>query len=273
MTALRLLPEFEAALRAVPGIREASVRTGPDAHPIEVHVVAGGLKPAKQVVRDVQSVAMAQFDLDIDHRIVSVVQIPDDAVDVGDTTDVREDAVDRGPPAAGPDRASPRPRPSGDDPMVDVTLARRPATSSTGHASGPSGRLHRPRIIAAATLAALTELLGIPAQVESAQVLDVASRDVAVTVAHPHDPSPRRPGAVRQRPRPRRRGGRRGPLGARRASTAAWPAEPRDFGAGGPCGRTRADRDNPQEFPMSKRARKRRTRKKSGANHGNRPNA
>jgi hypothetical protein len=28
-----------------------------------------------------------------------------------------------------------------------------------------------------------------------------------------------------------------------------------------------------QEHPMSKRARKRRTRKKSGANHGNRPNA
>ena len=90
MTALRLLPEFEAALRAVPGIREASVRTTADALPVEVHVLARGEKPAKQVVRDVQSVAMAQFDLDIDHRIVSVVQIPDDSVDVGDDTAAQE---------------------------------------------------------------------------------------------------------------------------------------------------------------------------------------
>jgi hypothetical protein len=178
MTALRLLPEFEAALRAVPGIREASVRTGPDAHPIEVHVVAGGLKPAKQVVRDVQSVAMAQFDLDIDHRIVSVVQIPDDAVEVGDTSDVREDPVDESLPR--PALTSITVTKSEGDTVVDVSLAIAGAVF-TGHASGPSGALHRPRIIASATLSALTELLGIPAQVESAQILDVANRDVALT--------------------------------------------------------------------------------------------
>ena len=51
----------------------------------------------------------------------------------------------------------------------------------TGRATGPSGPAHRPRIIATATLAALTELLGIPAQVESAQVLEVGMREVAVT--------------------------------------------------------------------------------------------
>ena len=34
--------------------------------------------------------------------------------------------------------------------------------------------------MAGATLAALTELLGIPAQIESAQVLDVANREVAL---------------------------------------------------------------------------------------------
>ena len=83
MTALRLLPELEEALRAIPGIRAASVVTGPDAHPTEVHVLASPGKPAKQVVRDVQSVAMAQYDLSIDHRIVSVVQIGDDAPALG----------------------------------------------------------------------------------------------------------------------------------------------------------------------------------------------
>jgi hypothetical protein len=178
MTALRLLPEFEAALRAVPGIREASVRTGPDAHPIEVHVVAGGLKPAKQVVRDVQSVAMAQFDLDIDHRIVSVVQIPDDSAEVGDAAGVHEDPADEALPR--PALTSITVTKAEGDTVVDVSLAIAGAVF-TGHASGPWGSLHRPRIIASATLAALTELLGIPAQVESAQVLDVANREVALT--------------------------------------------------------------------------------------------
>ena len=41
MTALRLLPEFEAALRG-PGHREASVRTTADALPVEVRVLARG---------------------------------------------------------------------------------------------------------------------------------------------------------------------------------------------------------------------------------------
>jgi hypothetical protein len=180
MTARRLLPEFEAALRAVPGIREASVRTGPDAHPIEVHVVAGDTKPAKQVVRDVQSVAMAQFDLDIDHRIVSVVQIPDDAV-------VGSEAGGAGEARAGAEDES-LPRPA----LTQIATTRREGDTHVevslgiagqvflGAADGPSGSLHKPRIVASATLAALTELLGIPAQIESAQVLDVANREVAL---------------------------------------------------------------------------------------------
>ena len=182
MTALRLLPEFEAALCKVPGISQASVRTTADALPIEVHVVARDEKPAKQVVRDVQSVAMAQFDLDIDHRIVSVVQIPDGAVDVGDDG-AAQAAVAQAAEAA----EVPRPAltsisttKSEGETLVDVTMAIGREVY-TGRATGPSGPVHRPRIIATATLAALTELLGIPASVESAQVLEVGMREVAVT--------------------------------------------------------------------------------------------
>ena len=79
MTALRLLPELEDALAGIPGVRAVSVVTGPDATPTEVHVLASQGKPAKQVVRDVQSLAMASYGLALDHRIVSVVQIGDDA--------------------------------------------------------------------------------------------------------------------------------------------------------------------------------------------------
>ena len=52
--------------------------TGPDAVPNEIHVLAEPGKPPKQVVRDVQSFAMLKLGLDIDHRIVSVVQIGGD---------------------------------------------------------------------------------------------------------------------------------------------------------------------------------------------------
>lgn len=186
MTALRLLPEFEAALRAVPGIREASVRTSPDAHPIEVHVVSGGAKPAKQVVRDVQSVAMAQFDLDIDHRIVSVVHIPDSAPGAAESAATAAAAVIVDEPTAD-DEALPRPaltsitvRNSDGESHINVTLAIA-GSVFTGEADGPSSPLHRPRIVATATLTALTELLGIPAQVESSQVLEVGNREVALT--------------------------------------------------------------------------------------------
>jgi len=182
MTALRLLPEFEAALRAVPGIREASVRTSTDAHPIEVHVVAGGIKPAKQVVRDVQSVAMAQFDLDIDHRIVSVVQIPDDAVEVGEPTTEPVSGT-----ASASDSTGPRPALTsitterrGSDAIVSVTLGI-DGSAFSGTADGPASAVHRPRVVAAATLAALTELLGIEAHVDSSQILELGMREVAVT--------------------------------------------------------------------------------------------
>ena len=80
MPTLRLLPELEDALRHIQGVKAASVVTGPDAVPTEVHVLAAPGKPAKQVVRDVQSLALARYDIDIDHRIVSVVQIGDDEV-------------------------------------------------------------------------------------------------------------------------------------------------------------------------------------------------
>src|SRR6478736_6019180 len=85
MPTLRLLPELEDALRRIQGVKAASVVTGPDAVPTEVHVLAAPGKPAKLVVRDVQSLALARYDIDIDHRIVSVVQMGDDEVRVPDT--------------------------------------------------------------------------------------------------------------------------------------------------------------------------------------------
>jgi hypothetical protein len=183
MTALRLLPEFEEALRAVPGIRQASVVTTAEAEPIEVHVVADTAKPAKNYVRDVQAVGQAQFDLDVDHRIVSIVQIPPGQADPAEAGSVEAPAA----PEAEADQALPRPaltsiavHRAGSDAEVTVQLAIS-GEVFTGVATGPSAPIHRPRIVAQATLSALTELLGIPCQIESAQVLEIGLRQVAIS--------------------------------------------------------------------------------------------
>jgi len=220
---LRLLPELEDSLRAIPGVRAASVVTGADARPTEVHVLANPGKPAKQVVRDVQSVAMAQYGLDIDHRIVSVVQIPENAVEIGDQSphsepesprltvlpaavhdDMDEDVeidsdgdirVGDTAPTGLTDTAS-HPRPalnsitvstSDGESHVRVDLLVDGVTFS-GTASGPGAPAHRPRIVASATLDALTELIGMPAQIESAQIAEAGVREVALAVLVIHVP-------------------------------------------------------------------------------------
>jgi hypothetical protein len=193
MTALRLLPELEDALRQIPGVRAASVVTGPDAQPTEIHVLADRLKPAKQVVRDIQSLAMARYDLDIDHRIVSVVQIDEGdgpglrlAVPIGNGDAVSGTDVTDG--VAAPAEAAPRPlvdavvvRTSHAEAEVTVTLAFG-GDVFVGSASGSSAIASRPRLVARATLDALGELLGTPADIEHATVIPVGSRSVAVSV-------------------------------------------------------------------------------------------
>jgi hypothetical protein len=191
MTALRLLPELEDALRQIPGVRAASVVTGPDAQPTEIHVLADRLKPAKQVVRDIQSLAMARYDLDIDHRIVSVVQIDDGeapALRLAVPPSATDETVDVTDSALAPAEASPRPlveavvvRTSHSEAEVTVTLAFG-GDVFIGSASGSSAIASRPRIVARATLDALGELLGTPADIEHSTVMPVGSRSVAVSV-------------------------------------------------------------------------------------------
>jgi hypothetical protein len=180
MSTLRLLPELEDSLRQITGIKAASVVTGPDAVPTEVHVLAAPGKAAKQVVRDVQSLALARFDIDIDHRIVSVVQIGDDAIDddldVGlDSTGASADATIR------PKIAAIMVRSGGGITEASVTLAAGDQLFE-GKAQGPAGSSHRSRIVAIATLDALGDLLGQTCEVESASVVSTGSREIALTV-------------------------------------------------------------------------------------------
>lgn len=74
---------IEEALLQIPDVRAARLVTDPSGKPVEVHIVATGDKSPKQLVRDVQTVSLATFGLDLDHRIVSVVQFPNGAGGAG----------------------------------------------------------------------------------------------------------------------------------------------------------------------------------------------
>ena len=192
MPTLRLLPELEDSLRQIPGVKAASVVTGPDAVPTEVHVLAAPGKPATQIVRDVQSMSLARYDIDIDHRIVSVVQIGEEEVRAGESPRIGQPDAAAGAgeaeDASAEPEAAPRPaiaaimvRSGKGETEASVTLAAGDQLFE-GRSHGPAGQSHRARLVAIATLDAVTELLGQPCEVETAAIVATGAREVALTV-------------------------------------------------------------------------------------------
>jgi len=190
MPSLRLLPDLEESIRQIPGVRAVSVVTDAQAQPKEVHVLAAPGKPAKQIVRDVQSLAMAQFDIDLDHRIVSVVQIEDESADpaASDSLDLGDTDVAAAEEVLQEIEAQARPviteigvRSTDAEIEVEVRLQLDEDTF-VGIERGAAAASARPRLVASATISALDELLGVPAAVESAAVVDTGTHAVALVV-------------------------------------------------------------------------------------------
>jgi hypothetical protein len=180
MTAFHFFPEFEDGLRRIPGILRVRVVTTADGRPIEIHAITDMSKAPKDFVRDVQAVAMADYDLDIDYRIVSIVQMAPESVEVGDPTPAADSPESSAAPETRPALTSISVSRAGGDAVVTVSLGIGESVF-TGQSAGPSSQIHRARIVAQATLAALDELLGIAASIESSQVLEVGLREVAIT--------------------------------------------------------------------------------------------
>ena len=75
------LTEVEREICRLPDVSIARMVAEPDGRVTEVHVVAHPGKHPKQIVRDVQSIALASFGLDLDRRVISVVQLGGDTID------------------------------------------------------------------------------------------------------------------------------------------------------------------------------------------------
>lgn len=76
------LGAVERELCRIPEVRAARIVADDSGQLVEVHILATTGKAAKQLVRDVQSVAITSSGIDIDHRIVSVVQLEEDGTTV-----------------------------------------------------------------------------------------------------------------------------------------------------------------------------------------------
>jgi hypothetical protein len=177
------LTEVEREICRLPDVSVVRIVADATGRVTEVHVVAHEGKHPKQIVRDVQSVALASFDLEIDRRVVSVVQLG--AEDEGAAREhVCGDVVR--PAVTGITAES-----SGVRSLVRVTLTR-DGDEVVGHAEGSIATTARYRLVANATIDALRklDLAAASLDVDAAQVVRVGEHDVAlVTIVFIEPPS------------------------------------------------------------------------------------
>ena len=163
------LADVEREICRLPDVSIARIVSESSGRVTEVHVVAQPGKRPKQIVRDVQSIALASFGLELDRRIVSVVQL-------GAQGDGEHVAVGNRPVIVAITAEA-----SGLRSLVRVTLSR-DEDEAVGFAEGSIAMTARHRLVATATVDALRQL--DPAaeciDIDHAQIVRVGQLDVAV---------------------------------------------------------------------------------------------
>jgi len=142
-------------LRGLTGVFAAGVRMEQE-RMVEIHVLASTERSPKQIVRDIQSALFAVYGLEVDHRIISVAQLPENPFE--------EHAVEE--PSSAQAAREVRVLFTGIDvhrregiceASVYLSLGEE---AFTGTARGRDTRTQQPRITAQATLEAVHAMLG-----------------------------------------------------------------------------------------------------------------
>lgn len=155
---------LQEKISRIDGVEAARVVAG-NGHIDEIHVLARSTKPPKQVVRDVQSLGHALFGIDIDRRIVSVVQLADSVLNTGSRpafVDVAELI-------------------EGNRSEVTVTLKWKERLL-VGQATGAAAAATRWRLVAEATLEAVRQSLhhNVGLGISSMDITSLGSRRLAI---------------------------------------------------------------------------------------------
>lgn len=146
MESVNITPDqLIAAIEEVAGVVMAKPQLDESGNLVQLHIIARAERNPKQIVRDIESVCKTMFDMEIDHRLVSVAQIEDE--DEGDFFVSRlypkkiEFAT------------------SGSVLETQVQLFSDDGSEYLGCARGPAAISNRMRLVAQATLEAVKEYL------------------------------------------------------------------------------------------------------------------
>lgn len=167
--------ELEETLCRLPSVDAVRVVLDGD-RVTEVHVLAPPEKPAKQVVRDIQSLAMARFGTHIDRRSISVVQLASENEERNGEDRPRIIRIGEFP--------------DGTRATIEVTLAWH-GTEFVGSAVGPTAPSARLRLVGEAALRAMESVMGgtPPLALDSIAAQSVGSRTVLVAIVVSTDSS------------------------------------------------------------------------------------
>jgi hypothetical protein len=163
--------QIKQAIAALPDVGSCKIEFGDDGSIAAVHVVSRSARAPKLIVRDIESVLLADFGMKIDHRKVSVAQLGPGEVRM------------RGR-GARPRFVSLRFSASGGKGRCEVVLER-DELEVTGEASGISAGTGRLRLIAKATLRAVEKLLEEQVEFELLDIikLNAGNRDALIALA------------------------------------------------------------------------------------------
>ena len=194
------MSKAEAAIKALKDVDGASIQAEED-EIREIHVLTASSRPAKQIVRDVQTLLLTRFNRAIDHRVVSVARVrsADDTArhDIDGASHANEAPVaptpsasvaSVPPPAAAPALAEDRIRygsanlyVSGARAEAQVEL-RWKGIVRMGSASGWNTRDGAHKLIASATIGAVQEFLeqDVALTLHGLDIVRIGRRDVVV---------------------------------------------------------------------------------------------
>jgi hypothetical protein len=159
--------QFERDLSKLPSVTHARVVVD-KGRVSEIHVVSDGLKDVRQLKRDIETVAKAAHDIDLDHRVISISAMPD--VDVRPTSN-RFDLVSIGLTTTGG--------------IAECkVVVRRAGDVGEGSARGAATSTGMPKLAARATIEAVGAALGyaLPVEIGNALFVPVGELRVATVV-------------------------------------------------------------------------------------------
>ncbi|MFZ1948129.1 MAG: hypothetical protein WAW06_11335 [bacterium] len=153
--------KIKRAIVSLPDVHSCNVEFNPDGTIAAVHIVSSTKRPPKQIVRDIESVMLADFGIKVDHRKISIARVED-----------RDEA--RHPRAQRPKLVGIKSSNSAGKGTVEVSLERA-GLAVSGEAAGVAWGGGLLRLVAQATFRALEKLVGQDAAFELLDVVRVKS--------------------------------------------------------------------------------------------------